>query len=75
MAIAQRDKIASASPRNDYFLNRNLGLRNIIKELSGRHPLIKITRIGARMALQVAIEEELCMLLRDCIFVLGEISK
>jgi len=35
-----------------------------LEELSGRHPLIEITRIGARMALQVAIEEELCMLLQ-----------
>lgn len=34
-----------------------------LEELKGRHPLIEVTRIGARMALQVAIEEELCMLL------------
>lgn len=34
-----------------------------LEELRGRHPLIEVTRIGARMALQVAIEEELCMLL------------
>jgi len=26
VAIPQRDEIASASPRNDYFLNRDLGL-------------------------------------------------
>lgn len=35
-----------------------------LEELRERHPLIEITRIGARMALQVAIEEELCMLLQ-----------
>ncbi len=34
-----------------------------LEELRERHPLIEVTRIGARMALQVAIEEELCMLL------------
>ncbi len=34
-----------------------------LEELKERHPLIEVTRIGARMALQVAIEEELCMLL------------
>lgn len=42
--------------------------RKVIEEnlegLRGRHPLIEITRMGARMALQVAIEEELCMLLQ-----------
>jgi len=35
--------------------------RKVIEEnlegLSRRHPLIEVTRIGARMALQVAIEE------------------
>lgn len=34
-----------------------------LEELKGRHPLKEVTRIGARMALQVAIEEELCVLL------------
>lgn len=34
-----------------------------LEELKERQPLKEITRMGARMALQVAIEEELCMLL------------
>jgi 2-keto-4-pentenoate hydratase len=48
----------SISRKSREVIEKHLG------ELSERYPLIEITRIGAQIALQVAIEEELCTLLK-----------